>query len=115
MSGSLNASTNPSARPALDAALTPDPDADARRTFEALTHAAAADRLALARRPAATPDAELLGAPEFRARDRAPRIGARALEAALGGRKKGATAAPAAPAPAAGRRRRSNGGRAGRP
>jgi hypothetical protein len=63
--------------------------------------------MALARLLAAKADHELLGATEFQVRDAVHRLGARALEAALTGRKKGATTAPAAPAPTARRRRSS--------
>jgi len=44
---------------------------------------------------ASKPDDKLLGKTEFEVRDRVHRIGAQALEAALNGRKKGATKAPA--------------------
>jgi hypothetical protein len=98
----------------MDTDLTPDQEAEAGRIFETLQQTADADLMALARLLAAKPDGELLGATEFQVRDRALRIGARALEAALDGRKKGGTRAPAAPAPTARKRRSSNGGRAGR-
>ena len=98
----------------MDTDLTPDQEAEARRIFDALKQTADADLLALARLLAAKPDGELLGATEFQVRDRVLRIGAKALEAALDGRKKGGTKAPAAPAPPATRRPSSSGGRAGR-
>jgi hypothetical protein len=97
----------------MDADLTPEQEAEARRIYEALRSTADADLMALARLLAAKPDAELLGATEFQIRDRVLGIGARALEAALDGRKKGGTKAPAAPARTARRRRNSSGGKAG--
>lgn len=97
----------------MDHDLTAEQEAEARRIFETLKQTTDADLLALARLLAAKPDAELLGATEFQVRDRALRIGALALEAALDGRKKGGTTAPAAPARTAAGRRSSNGGKAG--
>src|SRR5262245_30140948 len=91
--------------------LTPDQQAEADRIFAALRSASEADLRPLAELLAATPDAQLLGATEFEVRDRVLRIGARAIEAALAGRKKGGTTAPAAPAPAAARRPGSSGTR----
>lgn len=75
--------------------LTPDQEAEARRLFEALRRTSDDDLLAIARLLASKPDAELFGRTEFEVRDLAHRIGAKAVEAALQGRKKGATSAPA--------------------
>ena len=97
----------------MDHDLTPEQEAEARRIFDTLKQTADADLLALARLLAAKPDGELLGATEFQVRDRVLRLGARALEAALDGRKKGGTRAPAAPARAATPRRSSKGDKAG--
>jgi len=97
----------------MDHDLTPDQEAEARCIYDALKQTTDADLLALARLLAAKPDGELLGATEFQVRDRVLRIGAKALEAALDGRKKGGTRAPAAPARAAAARRSSRGGKAG--
>jgi len=44
---------------------------------------------------AAKPTTQLLGATEFEVREAVHRLGARTLEAALDGRKKGGTKAPA--------------------
>jgi hypothetical protein len=88
----------------MDTDLTPDQEAEAQRIYQALRQAADADLLALARLLAAKPDSQLLGATEFQVRDAVHQIGAKALQTALSGRKKGATTAPAAPAPPAGRR-----------
>ena len=96
----------------MDADLTADQEAEARRIYDALKHSADAELLALARLLASKADGEIFGATEFQVRDAVHRIGAKALEAALDGRKKGGTTAPAGPAPAATRRRNSRGGRA---
>jgi hypothetical protein len=109
-----NASTNSYPRAVMDSDLTPEQEAQARRLFDALKQTTDADLLALARLLVSKADADLLGATEFEVRDRVLRIGARALEAALDGRKKGGTTAPAAPAPSARRPRSSTGGKAGR-
>ncbi len=94
--------------------LTPQQQAEARRIYEVLRGAADADLRDMAELLASKADGEIFGATEFQVRDAAHRIGARAIEAALGGRKKGATTAPAAPAPAAARRPSSRGGKAKR-
>ena len=92
----------------MDTDLTPQQEAEAQRIYQTLKQAADADLLALARLLAAKPDSQLLGATEFQVRDVVHQIGAKALETALQGRKKGATTAPAVPAPPAGRRPSSN-------
>jgi hypothetical protein len=97
------------------ASLTPDRQAEAQRIYEVLRRVTDADLRDMAELLAGKADGELFGATEFQVRDAVHRIGAKALEAALGGRKKGGTTAPAAPAPAAGGRRSSRGGRARRP
>lgn len=94
----------------MDAALTPDQEAEARRIYAILKQSADADLLGLARLLAAKADRDLLGATEFQVRDRVLRIGAAALEAALRERKKGGTTGPAAAVRTAGRRPSSNGG-----
>jgi len=93
--------------------LTPEQQAEGQRIYDVLRQAADADLRELAQLLAAKADADLFGATEFQARDAAHRIAAKALEAALQGRKKGGTTAPAAPAPTAARRRASRGGRPG--
>ena len=98
----------------MDTDLTVDQEAEARRIFDALKHAADADLLALARLLAAKADGDLLGVTEFAVRDAVHRLGAKALETALAGRKKGGTKAPAEPALAAGRPPASSGGKARR-
>ena len=71
--------------------LTPDQQAEADRIYQALRRAADQDLRALAELLASKPDAQLFGATEFEVRDAAHRIGAKALQAALDGRKKGGT------------------------
>jgi hypothetical protein len=95
--------------------LTPEQQAEAQRIYEVLRGAADADLRELAELLAGKADGELFGATEFQVRDAVHRIGAKALEAALGGRKKGATTAPAAPAPAAAGPQSSKGGKGKRP
>ncbi len=71
--------------------LTPDQEAEARRIYDALKAAADTEILTLARLLASKPDSQLFGPTEFRVRDLVHKIGAKALEAALDGRKKGGT------------------------
>lgn len=88
----------------MDTDLNPQQEAEAQRIYQALKQAADADLMALARLLASKPDSQLLGTTEFQVRDAVHTIGAKALETALQGRKKGATTAPAVPAPPASRR-----------
>jgi len=71
--------------------LTPDQQAEADRIYQTLRQAADQDLRALAELLASKPDAQLFGATEFEVRDAAHRIGAKAIQAALQGRKKGGT------------------------
>jgi hypothetical protein len=91
--------------------LTPEQQAESDRIFAALQQACQADLRALADLLAGKADADLFGATEFQARDRVLAIAARALQAALAGRKKRGTTAPAAPARTAARRPSSSAGR----
>jgi len=75
--------------------LTPDQEAEARRIYDALRAAADTEILALARLLASKPDSQIFGQTEFQVRDLVHKIGARAIEAALDGRKKGGTRGPA--------------------
>jgi len=92
-------------------APTPAQQAESDRIFAALLQACQQDLRALADLLAGKADADLFGATEFQARDRVLPIAAKALEAALAGRKKGGTTGPAAPARTAPRRPSSSGGR----
>jgi hypothetical protein len=93
--------------------LTPDQEAEALRIFERLKDTADAELLAVARLLASKETGELFGRTEFEVRDRVHAIGARALESALAGRKKGGTRAAASPAGSATGRPGSSGGRPG--
>jgi hypothetical protein len=91
--------------------LTPEQQADADRILAALQTACQADLRAVAELLAAQDDRTTFGATEFAVRDIVLRVGAKAIEAALAGRKKGGTTAPLAPARLAARRPASSAGR----
>jgi hypothetical protein len=74
--------------------LTAEQQAEADRIEQRLTELTRADLRELAELLASKPDSQLLGATEYEVRDRMHRIGARAIEAALAGREKGAIAGP---------------------
>ena len=93
--------------------LTPDQQAESDRIFAALRQAAESDLRALADVLATKGDADTFGATEFTLRDIVLRVAAKAVEAALEGRKKGGTTGPAAPARSAASRPSSRGGRPG--
>lgn len=75
--------------------LTAEQQAEADRIEQRLLESVRGDIRELAEHLASKPDDRLLGATEYEVRDRVHRIGARAIEAALAGRERGATAAPA--------------------
>jgi hypothetical protein len=75
--------------------LTPEQQAEARRIERILMESARDDIRSLAELLASKPDHQLLGGTEYEVRDRVHRIGAKALETALDGRKKGGTRGPA--------------------
>jgi hypothetical protein len=89
------------ARRAARPELTPEQQAESDRILATLRQAAESDLRELADVLATKDDSNTFGATEFTVRDIAHRIAARALEAALEGRKKGATTAPPSPAPTA--------------
>jgi hypothetical protein len=81
-------------RPAMrttDLDLTPEQVADAERIYQTLRQASEDEHWRLAQLLASKPDAQLLGATEFEVRDIVHGIGAKAIQAALDGRKKGGT------------------------
>lgn len=90
--------------------LTPEQQAEADRIFAALQQAAVADLRELANLLANKDDSNTFGATEFAVRDIVHRIGAKALESALEGRKKGGTTGPQPPAPTAASPPRSTAG-----
>ncbi len=71
--------------------LSAEQEAEAQRIYQVLKQTAEQDLMGLARLLASKPDRQLLGQTEFEVRDRVHQIGAKALEAALQERKKGAT------------------------
>jgi hypothetical protein len=89
------------ARPTPPPSLTPEQQAESDRIFAALQQTALNDLHALADLLATKDDSNTFGATEFAVRDIVHRIGARAVESALEGRKKGGTTAPPTPAPTA--------------
>jgi hypothetical protein len=93
--------------------LTPEQHAEADRIHAAMLHAAEADLRELAEVLATKDDANTFGATEFTVRDILLRVGAKAVEAALEGRKKGGTTGPAGPARPAAGRPSSSGGKPG--
>jgi hypothetical protein len=92
--------------------LTAEQRAEADALREHLLAAVATDIDGLAALLATRTDRDLFGATEFQVRDLVLAIGAKALQAAADLRKKGATTAAPGPAPPAGRRPNSSGGRA---
>lgn len=78
--------------------LTPEQLAEAQRNFELMKNAADEELWRIACLMAQKPDDQLLGRAEFEVRDYVLRIGAKAVETAVNGRKKGGTkgAAPSA-------------------
>ena len=74
--------------------VTPEQAELSDRIYHSLRQAAEADLRQLADLLASEPDRQLLGRTEFEVRDAVHKIGAKALEAALEGRKKGGTKGP---------------------
>lgn len=89
-------------------ALTPEQQAEADRIRQALLDASAEDLRELAELLATKNDSNIFGATEFAVRDIVHRIGAKAIQTALEGRKKGGTTDLAAPAPTASKTPGSN-------
>lgn len=76
---------------APDPSLTPEQVADAERIFRVLREATEDDHWRMAQLLAGKRDDRLLGRTEYEVRDLAHATGAKALQAALDGRKKGGT------------------------
>jgi hypothetical protein len=93
--------SRPMARRTTRPELTPEQQAESDRIFTALQQAAAADLREVADLLATKDDSSTFGAAELTVRDIVLRVGAKAVETALEGRKKGGTTGPAAPAPTA--------------
>jgi hypothetical protein len=81
--------------------LTDEQQAEADRIRQALLEASADDLRELAELLATKNDSNIFGATEFAVRDIVHRIGAKAIQTALEGRKKGGMTDPAVPAPTA--------------
>jgi hypothetical protein len=75
--------------------LTAEQEAEAQQIFRDIQQAYLDQALALARLLASKPNDQLLGQTEFDVRDALHRLGAQTFQAALAGRKKGGTRAPA--------------------
>jgi hypothetical protein len=69
--------------------LSPEQLAEAQRNFEVMKKAVEEDLWRIACLMAGKPDSQLLGRTEFEVRDRVLQIGAKAIETAVNGRKKG--------------------------
>ena len=92
--------------------LTPEQQAEADRIRAAMLQAAEADIRELAELLATKEDRTIFGSAEFTYRDIILRVAAKAVEAALEGRKKGGTMVPPAAARPVAKRPSSNAGRA---
>jgi hypothetical protein len=90
--------------------LTPEQLAEAQRNFEVMKKAAEEDLWRVACLMAGKPDDQLFGRTEFEVRDHIMRIGAKAIEAAVNGRKKRGTRGAASSAKNAGETRDSSNG-----
>jgi hypothetical protein len=71
--------------------LAPEQLAEAQRTFEVMKEAVEEDLWRMACLMAGKPDSQLLGRTEFEVRDHVLQIGAKAVQTAVNGRKKGGT------------------------
>jgi hypothetical protein len=90
--------------------LSPEQQAEAERIRQALIEASADDIRELAELLATKGDSNIFGATEFTVRDIVQRIGAKALQTVLEGRKKGDTKVPPMPVPTATNQPSSNAG-----
>ena len=99
----------PRRTPPLD--LTPEQQAESDRIFAALHQAVGDDLRALADLLATKDDTNTFGATEFAVRDIVLGVGAKAVETALEGRKKGGTTGRVGPARRVTSRPASSGGR----
>jgi hypothetical protein len=74
--------------------LTPEQAVEAERIFQALHDASEDENWRIAQLLASKTDDQIFGATEFEVRDLVHQTGAKAIQAALDGRKKGDTAGP---------------------
>jgi hypothetical protein len=94
----------------MTAGMTTEQVAEAQRNFEVMKKAAEEDLWRIACLMASKPNDRLLGSTEFEVRDHVLRIGAKAIETAVNGRKKGGMRGAAPSAGDAGRTPASSGG-----
>jgi hypothetical protein len=78
-----------------DPDLSPEQIADAERIYQTLHQASEEEHWRIAQLLATRRDDQLLGQTEYEVRDLTHKTGAKAIQAALDGRKKGDTTAPA--------------------
>lgn len=90
--------------------LTPEQLAEAQRNFEIMKKGMEEDLWRVACLLAGKPDRELLGRAEFEVRDQVLRMGAKALETAVNGRKKGGMGGAASSVPSVAQTRGSSSG-----
>jgi hypothetical protein len=74
--------------------LTPEQTAEAERIYQVLRAASDDDHRRIAELLASKSDSQIFGETEFELRDIVRETGAKAIQAALGGRKKGDTTGP---------------------
>jgi len=77
--------------PGIEEGLTPEQLAEAQRNYEVMKNAVDKDLWRIACLMAGKPDDQLLGHTEHEVRDHVLRMGAKAVETAVNGRKKGGT------------------------
>jgi hypothetical protein len=75
--------------------LTAEQTAEAERIYEELRRTSDQELRRIARLLASKPDAQLFGTTEHQVRDLVHEVGAKAMQAAAAGRKKGGTRGPA--------------------
>jgi len=75
--------------------LTPEQKAEAERIYQVLRATSDDEHRRIAELLASKPDSQILGETEFEIRDIVHETGAKAIQAALEGRKKGGTTGPA--------------------
>lgn len=75
--------------------LTPEQTAEAERIYEDLRRESDGELRKIARLLASKPDSQLFGATEHEVRDLVHEVGAKAMQTAAKGRKKGGTQGPA--------------------
>ena len=90
--------------------LTPEQLAEAQRNFEIMKRGVEEDLWRIACLMAGKPDSQLLGRTEFEVRDQVLQMGAKAIETAVNGRKKGGMRGAALSVPSVAQTRGSSSG-----